>query len=219
MRSSAAKKQRVPTTGGAPVDANELFEPVLVSFIRKLIFAANPEQEGIALVIGDERFCLTSTIKDAVCVLTTDNSKQVVSVLRAALAHRRQCHEVTKKLTPGTKGAEHGAAAEDPRVLDEWAAMNVKSASDWASLANTSPILRLKHPTAGLLAVVPAFTARQPIEGEQRKRATDQLATSQAKAAKTTSVPKQRSGAAAASGPPASMAASSAGTASGTERR
>ena len=216
VRSSAAKTQLVPTTSGASVDANEILDPVLVKFVRQLILAANSEQEGTRLVIGSDRFCLTGAIRDAVCVIKTDNSNEVVAFVRAAFTHRRQLHEVPKPRV--SKGPEPGAAAEvpvDPKALDAWAAKNVTHAIDWASAANSSPILRLKHPTEGLLAVVPAFTARVPIEGEQRKRAMDQhLATRQAKEPRTASTPKLRGGAAAASKPPASAAASSAGTSS-----
>ena len=139
--------------------------------------------------------------------------------MKAAFTHRRQLHEGPKRVSTGTQGPEPGAAAEvpvDPKAIDAWAAKNAIHAIDWASAANSSPILRLKHPTEGLLAVVPAFTARgAPIEGEQRKRAMDQhLATSQAKEPRTASTSKLRGGAAAASKPPASAAASSAGTSS-----
>ncbi len=221
VRSSAARITRTqlgPTTCGASVDANEILDPVLVKFVRQLILAANSEQEGTTLVIGSERFCLTGAIKDAVCVIKTDNSNEVVAFVRAAFTHRRQLHEVPKRVSTGTKGPEPGAAAEvpvDPKALDAWAAQNAIHAINWALAANSSPILRLKHPTEGLLAVVPAFTARVPIEGEQRKRAMDQhLATRQAKEPRTASTPKLRGGAAAASKPPASAAASSAGTSS-----
>jgi hypothetical protein len=102
--------------------------------------------------------------------------------------------------------------------VDAWAAQHVLAAMEWASGACSSHTLRLSAPGAGLPAVVPLFTPREPNEAERRKRArAQQSAGNEAQgptAARKLAAPKP----AASSRAPALAAASSAGTKSGTER-
>jgi hypothetical protein len=98
--------------------------------------------------------------------------------------------------------------------VDAWAAQHVQAAMEWASGACSSHTLRLSAPMAGLPAVVPLFTSREPNDAERRKRARAQQSAGKEaqgpKAARNSAAPKP----AAASKPPASAAASSAGTSS-----